>query len=60
MFPSIFEHTMVTDNCQQVERAWAEKQPILFPLGVIEAHGPHLPLGVDIAKRIFEKGHAYD
>ena len=25
-----------------------EKQPVLFPLGVIEEHGPHLPLGADI------------
>lgn len=22
--------------------------PVLFPLGVIEEHGPHLPLGTDI------------
>ncbi|MBQ7919454.1 MAG: creatininase family protein [Lachnospiraceae bacterium] len=48
MFSSIFEDTMVTGNWQQVQRAGEEKQPVLFPLGVIEEHGPHLPLGADI------------
>ena len=48
MFSSIFKDTMVTDNWQQVQRAGEEKQPVLFPLGVIEEHGPHLPLGADI------------
>lgn len=48
MFTSIFENTMVTGNWQQVQMAAEEKQPVLFPLGVIEEHGPHLPLGADI------------
>ncbi len=48
MFTSIFEDTMVTGNWQKVEKAAAEKWPVLFPLGVIEEHGPHIPLGSDI------------
>lgn len=48
MFPSIFEDTMVTGNWQEVEKAGKKNRPILFPLGVIEEHGPHLPLGADI------------
>lgn len=45
---NIIENTMVTGNWQQLQRAAAEKQPVLFPIGVIEEHGPHLPLGADI------------
>ncbi len=48
MFTSIFEDTMVTGNWQEVEMAGKKKLPVLFPLGVIEEHGPHLPLGSDI------------
>lgn len=48
MYTSIFEKTMVNMNWQQVEKAGKEKQPVLFPLGVIEEHGPHIPLGSDI------------
>lgn len=39
---------MVENNWQEVQRAGEEKLPVLFPLGVIEEHGPHLPLGSDI------------
>ena len=45
---SIFEDTMVTSNWQEIQKAGEEKLPVLFPLGVIEEHGPHLPLGSDI------------
>ena len=45
---NIFEETMVTENWQEIEKAGAEKLPVLFPIGVIEEHGPHLPLGADI------------
>ncbi len=48
MITSIFEDTMVTENWQELERAATQKCPVLFPLGVIEEHGPHLPLGADI------------
>jgi hypothetical protein len=32
---------------QQIEDAATKKLPVLFPIGVIEEHGPHLPLGTD-------------
>lgn len=48
MFESIFEETMVTSNWQEIERAGKDKLPVLFPIGVIEEHGPHIPLGSDI------------
>ena len=48
MYTSIFEGTMVNMNWQEVEKAGAQKQPVLFPIGVIEEHGPHIPLGSDI------------
>lgn len=48
MFTSIFEDTLVTGTWKDVERVAARKCPVLFPLGVIEEHGPHLPLGCDI------------
>lgn len=48
MFTSIFEETIVTSNWKEVEKAGNEGQSVLFPLGVIEEHGSHLPLGSDI------------
>ena len=48
MITSIIKDTMVTNNWQEVEKAGTDKLPVLFPLGVIEEHGPHLPLGADI------------
>jgi len=48
MYTSIFEGTIVTDNWLDVQKAGEEKQPVLFPIGVIEEHGPHIPLGSDI------------
>lgn len=45
---SIFDGTMVDMTYTQIEDAAKEKAIILFPIGVIEQHGPHLPLGVDI------------
>lgn len=32
---------------KQAEQAFEEKPVILIPVGAIEAHGPHLPLGAD-------------
>ena len=43
-----FTDTMVHMNWKEIKAAGAKKLPVLFPLGVIEEHGPHLPLGSDI------------
>lgn len=48
MLQSILEGTMVENNWQEIQNAGEEKMPVLFPIGVIEEHGPHLPLGSDI------------
>ena len=32
---------------QQIEKAAKEKLPVLFPIAVIEEHGPHMCLGTD-------------
>lgn len=44
---SIFDGTMADMTYVQIEKAAKEKAIIIFPVGVIEEHGPHLPLGVD-------------
>jgi len=55
---SVFDGTMADMTYVQIEKAAQEKSLILLPVGVIEEHGPHLPLGVDvygsylIAKRV--------
>lgn len=51
---------------QEVEQLDKEKSFILLPMGPVESHGPHLPLGVDIrgaeiackmaAEKLMEKG----
>lgn len=43
-----FENTMAYMNWEEMKEAGENKIPVLFPLGVIEEHGPHLPLGSDI------------
>lgn len=40
--------TMMGMTYEEVEQAAAENALVLFPVGVVEAHGPHLPLGTDI------------
>ncbi len=45
---NIFEKTMVHMTYVEVEEAAKKKTPVLFPAGVVEEHGPHLPLGVDV------------
>ena len=45
---SIFDGTMVDLNYLQVEEAAKRGAILLWPLGVIEEHAPHLPLGTDI------------
>lgn len=45
---SIFTDTMADMNWKDIDEKGIKKVPVLFPLGVIEEHGPHLPLGTDI------------
>ena len=45
---SVFDGTMADMTYLQIEKAAEERLPILIPVGVIEEHGPHLPLGVDV------------
>ena len=44
---SIFSETMADMTYQQIEKAAEQKLPILFPIAVIEEHGPHMCLGTD-------------
>lgn len=45
---SIFADTMADGNWKEIEEKGKANVPVLLPLGVIEEHGPHLPLGTDI------------
>jgi len=45
---NIFEETMAHMSYLQIEEAARKGAIILFPSGVIEEHGPHLPLAVDV------------
>ena len=45
---SIFYNTMADMNWKEIEEMGHRDIPVLFPLGVIEEHGPHLPLATDI------------
>jgi creatinine amidohydrolase len=45
---NIFEETMAHLTYVQIEEAAQEGTIVLFPIGVIEEHGPHLPLAVDV------------
>lgn len=44
----ILTATMMGMTYEEVENAVKENAVVLFPVGVVEAHGPHLPLGTDI------------
>ncbi|MDD5936520.1 MAG: creatininase family protein [Clostridiales bacterium] len=48
MNESIFKDTMVDMTWKQIKEKGKKGVPVLLPLGVIEEHGPHLPLGTDI------------
>ena len=48
MFTSIFQETMAEENWTKFQNTALKTTALLFPLGVIEEHGPHLPLGSDI------------
>jgi creatinine amidohydrolase len=45
---NIFEGTMAHLTYVQIEEAARKGAIVLFPVGVIEEHGPHLPLAVDV------------
>jgi len=45
---SIFSDTMVEMNWQEVAKASDAQSIVLLPLGIIEAHGPHMDLSPDI------------
>ena len=45
---NIFEETMAHMSYVQIEEAAREGTIVLFPTGVIEEHGPHLPVAVDV------------
>ena len=44
---SIFSETMADMTYPQIEKAAEQKLPVLFPIAVIEEHGPHMCLGTD-------------
>ncbi len=45
---SVFHETMADMTYPEIERAAADGAAVLWALGVIEQHGPHLPLGTDV------------
>jgi creatinine amidohydrolase len=45
---SIFDDTMVDMTWPEIEQAIQQKAGVLLPVGVIEEHGPHMSLAVDI------------
>jgi creatinine amidohydrolase len=44
---ALFDATMADMTAPQIEAAAARGAGVLLPIGVIEAHGPHLPTGTD-------------
>ena len=59
-----FGETMMGMTYEEIEEAVKKNAVVLLPVGVVEAHGPHLPLGTDIyisldqaigIKRAFDK-----
>jgi creatinine amidohydrolase len=45
---SIFDETMVDMTWPEIEKAIQNQAIVLLPVGVIEEHGPHISLAVDI------------
>lgn len=45
---SIFKDTMADMTFQELAKAAQARAVVLWALGVIEQHGPHLPLGTDV------------
>ena len=48
MINSSFENTMLGMTWEEIESAAKDGAVVFLPVGVVEAHGPHLPLGTDI------------
>lgn len=44
---NIFDETMVNMTFREIEGLVLAGAVVLFPVAVIEEHGPHLPLGTD-------------
>lgn len=42
------KETMMGMTYEEIEEAVKKNAVVLFPVGVVKAHGPHLPLGTDI------------
>ncbi|MBP8083869.1 MAG: creatininase family protein [Spirochaetes bacterium] len=45
---SIFSETMVEMTWQEVENAAKDNSVVLLPIGIVEAHGPHMDLSADV------------
>ena len=45
---NIFKDTISEMTYEQVENLVAQEAVVLLPIGIIEEHGPHLPLETDI------------
>ena len=45
---AFLQETMLGMTWEEIEEAAKNDAIVLFPVGVVEAHGPHLPLGTDI------------
>lgn len=48
MYITMMQDTMMTKKWLEIQKAGEAGVPILFPLGVVEEHGPHLPLCADV------------
>ncbi len=57
----LFSATMADMTAPQIEAAAERRAGVLLPIGVIEAHGPHLPTGTDayIATQLCRLTQAY-
>ena len=51
---NIFKDTMLEMTYEQVEKLAEQEAIVLFPVGIIEEHGPHLPLGSKIWKKLLQ------
>ena len=58
---ALFEGTMAAMTASQIAAAAERKAGVLLPIGVIEAHGPHLPVGTDalLATKLCQLVQAY-
>lgn len=45
---NIFKDTMSEMTYEQIGKLVEQKAIVLFPVGIIEEHGPHLPMETDI------------